>query len=247
MLLMAPYLLNRHPDVGRRQIFHAAAGASALAGLGQVLFLVLNQPAVVHFYILPNIMVMDLFNGMQSPFVAMHMLVHTCELPCMFYMLGRLAGRRMREHVDGYLSIGVYGVFAALSAATPVAFVRWPLFVASTMCIRQIYVSFQDLENGVETLYPAYPMSKFWSQRHKRCLDLLFCCVFLHPIVQSVGYSGYFSQASQMCTYALMDLFMSSLLALVIVRDETHVSKAEVFMAAKERQGALQDEEEDGD
>eukprot|EP00913_Durusdinium_trenchii_P004822 g4479.t1 len=64
MLLMAP------------QIFHAAAGASALAGLGQVLFLVLNQPAVVHFYILPNIMVMDLFNGMQSPFVAMHMLVH---------------------------------------------------------------------------------------------------------------------------------------------------------------------------
>ena len=25
------------------------------------------------------------------------------------------------EHVDGYLSIGVYGVFAALSAATPVA------------------------------------------------------------------------------------------------------------------------------
>ena len=29
-----------------------------------MLFLVLNQPAVVHFYILPNIMVMDLFNGM---------------------------------------------------------------------------------------------------------------------------------------------------------------------------------------
>eukprot|EP00439_Symbiodinium_sp_Y106_P072381 s571_g13.t1 len=223
LTMSVPALLQRHPEVRRRKGFRAAAAAAATAAVGQIAFMALSlTPSIAFANMLPGVTVSDFMQPMQNPFMVVHLIGHSLNLPLMNLTLGRLAGRSVADSWPEIIQE---------------AYFRWPLLILGGLCLKKGLADLEEVSKFVETLAPRNPTTQVWTQKHKICVGLFVCQASLYPTIQSLGYMDVLSMASVQSIWTLMDVFLTSGIAnmQLALKESAHVVKSEEFMARKER------------
>jgi len=236
LTMCVPVLLQKHPQIRQRKSFRAVAAASAAAATGQLAFMILSlSPSLPLWTMLPGVTVSDFISPMENPFMVLHLLSHSINLPLMNLVLGRLAGRSATDMSTCHHSAALYSICVILSAATKAPFFRWPLLIIGGLCLKKALADVEESSRFVETLAPHQPRCRIWMEKHKICVGLFVCQASLYPTIQSMGYLEWLSTAAVQSTWTVMDCFLTSGIAFLSLKDPEHVMKSEDFMARKER------------
>ncbi|CAE7315676.1 unnamed protein product [Symbiodinium sp. CCMP2456] len=170
LTMSVPALLQKHPEVRQRRGFRAAAAAAATAAAGQIAFMTLSlTPSIAFANMLPGVTVSDFMQPMQNPFMVVHLISHSMNLPLMNLTLGRLAGRSVADMSTCHYSTALYSISVILSAATKEAYFRWPLLILGGLCLKKGLADLEEVSKFVETLAPRNPTTQVWTQKHKIC------------------------------------------------------------------------------